>query len=123
MRIIAIGKPGKYKELIMEYEKRMRIDVIEYKENTKAEKMSEALKGYVIGLDIKGELVSSEDIAGLVKKDPTFVIGGPEGLPELEYDKRISFGRITLPHQMARLVLTEQIYRAETILKGKKYHK
>lgn len=55
-----------------------------------------------------------------------FVIGGPHGLaPELldELDRRLSLSPMTLPHEMARLVLAEQIYRAGTILRGEPYHR
>lgn len=55
-----------------------------------------------------------------------FIIGGPYGLDEAELEKhinnKISFGAITMPHGLAKLVLLEQIYRAETIHIGKKYH-
>lgn len=55
-----------------------------------------------------------------------FVVGGPHGLaPELldELDRRLSLSPMTLPHEMARLVLAEQIYRAGTILRGEPYHR
>jgi 23S rRNA (pseudouridine1915-N3)-methyltransferase len=55
-------------------------------------------------------------------QDLCFVIGGPFGL-ELEHvDHRISLGRITLPHQLARVVLLEQLYRGHKILAGEPYH-
>jgi len=60
-------------------------------------------------------------------KDHTvFVIGGPYGLDEEELNKiidtKINFGNMTFPHGLAKLVLSEQIYRVTTILSGKKYH-
>jgi 23S rRNA (pseudouridine1915-N3)-methyltransferase len=54
-------------------------------------------------------------------RDLCFVIGGPRGL-ELEADSRISLGRMTLPHQLARVVLLEQLYRAHKILAREPYH-
>ena len=87
----------------------------------------------LVALCVEGKLVSSEDIAALLAQragsgagDVAFVIGSSHGLSD-EVKRaaaaRISLGRITLPHQLARLVLTEQLYRACTINAGMKYHK
>jgi 23S rRNA (pseudouridine1915-N3)-methyltransferase len=54
-------------------------------------------------------------------RDLCFVIGGPKGL-DLEVDMRLSFGPMTLPHQLARVVLLEQLYRAHKILAREPYH-
>ena len=54
-------------------------------------------------------------------RDLCFVIGGPKGL-DLEADLRLSLGPMTLPHQLARVVLLEQIYRAHKILAREPYH-
>ena len=73
---------------------------------------------YLVALCVEGKQVSSEDLA--------FVIGSSHGLDDSvkrAAQARISLGRITLPHQLARLVLTEQLYRACTINTGMKYHK
>ena len=88
---------------------------------------------YLVALCVEGRPISSEELAGLLKSradsgagDIAFVIGSSHGLAEslkAEADARISLGRITLPHQLARLVLCEQIYRACTINAGMKYHK
>jgi 23S rRNA (pseudouridine1915-N3)-methyltransferase len=51
-----------------------------------------------------------------------FVIGGPRGLDLDRCDTRLSLGRLTLPHQLARVVLIEQLYRAHKILAGEPYH-
>ena len=82
---------------------------------------------------MEGKEVSSEELAALMARragsgagDMAFVIGSSHGLDERvkrAADLRISLGRITLPHQLARLVLTEQLYRACTINAGMKYHK
>jgi 23S rRNA (pseudouridine1915-N3)-methyltransferase len=55
-------------------------------------------------------------------RDLCFVIGGPRGLDLDECDTRLSLGRITLPHQLARVVLLEQLYRAHKILAREPYH-
>ena len=55
-------------------------------------------------------------------RDLCFVIGGPRGLDLEQCDTRLSLGRLTLPHQLARVVLLEQLYRAHKILAGEPYH-
>jgi 23S rRNA (pseudouridine1915-N3)-methyltransferase len=55
-------------------------------------------------------------------RDLCFVVGGPRGLDLEQCDTRLSLGRITLPHQLARVVLLEQLYRAHKILAGEPYH-
>lgn len=55
-------------------------------------------------------------------RDVCFVIGGPLGLQLEEVDHRFSLGPLTLPHQLARVVLLEQLYRAHKILAGEPYH-
>lgn len=94
-------------------------------------KILEKLKGKrVISLAVEGELVSSERFADVVAQESDlgelcFVIGGSYGLDSRikNLGKSISFGRVTLPHQLMRVVLTEQIYRAMTILNNITYHK
>lgn len=88
---------------------------------------------YVISLAIEGELVTSESLASKLdwcgingKSKVTFIIGGSLGLCDSikkRSDVLISFGRITLPHQLIRLVLTEQIYRTFRINNNQAYHK
>jgi 23S rRNA (pseudouridine1915-N3)-methyltransferase len=74
-----------------------------------------------------GQTFSSEEFAGWLEErrrdgsDLSFVIGGPKGL-ELQADARLSLGPMTLPHQLARVVLLEQIYRAHKILAREPYH-
>lgn len=87
----------------------------------------------LVALCVEGKLVSSEELAALLAEkagsgagDVAFVIGSSHGLADSVKKAaaaRISLGRITLPHQLARLVLTEQLYRACTINAGMKYHK
>ena len=87
---------------------------------------------YVIVLDVKGKLISSEELAAKFDKlaldgnsHITFVIGGAFGYTDAlrkRSDETISFSRMTFTHQMIRLLLIEQIYRAFKISRGKKYH-
>lgn len=88
---------------------------------------------FVVTLEILGEEFSSEKLAAKIKELQTygkssidFVIGGSNGLGEAvikRSDLAISFGRFTLPHQLMRVVLSEQIYRAFMINSGSTYHK
>ena len=87
---------------------------------------------HLFALDVQGKLVSSEDLAASFAKlalygcsEISFIIGGPFGLSDLvrrRADSCISFGRITLTHQMIRLLLLEQIYRAIKIDRHEPYH-
>lgn len=88
---------------------------------------------YVITLEIKGNQLSSEALADKVNKlgiegrsDITFVIGGSLGLSHevgQRADYTLSFSAMTFPHQMMRVILLEQIYRAFKINKNEQYHK
>ena len=88
---------------------------------------------YVIALAIEGELLSSEEFAARLEKlavtgtyHVVFVIGGSLGLSQAvlaRADRKISFGRMTYPHQLMRVILAEQIYRAARIARGEPYHK
>ncbi|WP_127529995.1 23S rRNA (pseudouridine(1915)-N(3))-methyltransferase RlmH [Paenibacillus kobensis] len=88
---------------------------------------------HVIALALDGELWSSEDLAVQLDKLATygkshvaFVIGGSTGLSPAvlrRAQQKLSFGRMTLPHQLMRLVLIEQVYRAVKINRGEPYHK
>lgn len=87
----------------------------------------------VVALDERGEALTSEGLAARLRqaersggRDVAFVVGGPSGLdPSLLRAAawKLSLSRLTLPHQLARLILVEQIYRALTILRGEPYHK
>ena len=98
-----------------------------------AERLKPHLKGYVIALAIEGKKYSSESFAkllgGLMDKGQgviTFVIGGSYGIHESikqSANTLVSFSDMTFPHTMFRLMFTEQIYRAFSILNGSAYHK
>jgi 23S rRNA (pseudouridine1915-N3)-methyltransferase len=88
---------------------------------------------YLIALDIKGKQLSSEALAEKIEtlsvygtSHITFVIGGSLGLSDEiinKADMKLSFSKMTFPHQLFRVILLEQIYRAFRIIKGEPYHK
>ena len=87
---------------------------------------------YVIAMCIEGKEISSEGLAekiaatAMTTSNITFIIGGSLGLSDevkARANHKISFGRITLPHQLMRVVLLEQIYRAFKINNNESYHK
>lgn len=90
-------------------------------------------RDFVVVLAIEGKTFSSEDFSKQLEQASikgystlTFIIGGSLGLAPIikkRANLSVSFGRLTLPHQLMRLVLVEQIYRAFTIQQGSPYHK
>ena len=88
---------------------------------------------HVIALAIDGEMWTSEQLSSHIERSATygqsrivFVIGGSLGLSDAvlrRADRKLSFGRLTFPHQLIRLVLVEQIYRAFKIIRGEPYHR
>lgn len=143
IRIIAIGKiKEKFtqewtQELLKRIPKYCQIEVFEQKElgsmEDEAERILNLVKpeDYLIALDVRGQSISSEELAVMLKrqlmqKNITFVIGSDKGISQKVLAKanyRMSLSRMTFTHQIARLLLIEQIYRAMTIIKGEKYHK
>ena len=152
INIVCIGnlKEKFSKEEQSEYSKRLsafcRLNIIELKEQNSlenpsviVEKESEqileklvSLKGFNILCDINSKQFSSEDfsseINSLMQTNSTinFIIGGSYGTSERLkkfVDKKVSFSLMTFPHNLFRIMLLEQIYRAFTILNGKTYHK
>lgn len=89
-------------------------------------------KDYIIALDIRGEEYDSEGLAARIERlsetrgHLCFVTGGPLGLSKKilhAADEILSLSKLTLTHEMSRLILLEQLYRAYTIIRGEKYHK
>ena len=88
---------------------------------------------FVVALEIRGEMLSSEELADFIERKQVsgtshiqFVIGGSLGLSEAvlrRADYRLSFSRMTFPHQLMRVVLLEQICRSFRIIAGEPYHK
>jgi len=89
-------------------------------------------KDLVVGLDERGKAPGSKGLAALLGtwledpgRAPCFVVGGPYGYTQearSRFDQTLSLGPYTLPHELARAVLLEQLYRALTILAGHPYH-
>jgi 23S rRNA (pseudouridine1915-N3)-methyltransferase len=104
-----------------------RVQVNEVRED---EKVTGRLpdRAFVCLLDREGDELDSIAFSHFLEErrqsgqDLCFVVGGPYGIELDRCDKRLSFGPITLPHQLARVVLLEQLYRAHKILAGEPYH-
>ena len=139
---VVVGKIKEsfYREAVEEYAKRMaRFAKLESKElpegaslETEAEDILKACKGHVIALAVEGEKISSEKLAAKIKnltdagKEITFVIGSSCGLAKKvkqAANERVSFSDMTFPHQLMRVILAEQVYRAFMINAGSTYHK
>jgi 23S rRNA (pseudouridine1915-N3)-methyltransferase len=85
----------------------------------------------IVVCDERGDALSSKEFAGLIGRHRdqgdamTFIIGGAYGLDDAVRTRSnyiVSFGPMTFPHELAKLMLTEQLYRAATILQGSGYH-
>ncbi len=142
-------KDARLKALIDDYLKRLshfvRCDVVEVKESkTRARKagidrdsqrISDRLPrgALTVLLDPNGAQWSSEELARRISgwenggtREVAFILGGPEGISEgflSSPDQRWSLSRLTLTHEMARMVMLEQLYRAYTIIRGLPYQK
>ncbi|AYF53886.1 23S rRNA (pseudouridine(1915)-N(3))-methyltransferase RlmH [Clostridium botulinum C] len=155
--IICVGKlKEKYlKQAIDEYSKRLsrycKLNIVELNDEKTPDNASEKdeliikqkegmrilshIKDsmYVIALDIKGKMVTSEELADLINdlgvrgnSNIALVIGGSLGLDEEILHRanyKLSFSKMTFPHQLMRVILLEQIYRAYRINSGEPYHK
>lgn len=145
IRVLWPGKVKKpyFKTAVEDYAKRIErlasFEIVETPEESvtdkgqsrRVRKESQALKSrqkapHVLYLSADGRMFSSEEFARWFEQtsgDIDFVLGGPHGCEAPEGAMKMSFGRMTLPHELARVVLLEQIYRALTILKRIPYHK
>ena len=148
MKKVTVLCVGKIKESylvdgIKEYAKRLSrycsfeiVEIPDEKGEREVKIESDALlgkmKGYCVLLDLKGKQVSSPELSQIMDKayltspEITFIIGGSEGVDERvreNANEKIAFGKVTYPHQLMRLILTEQIYRAFNISANTPYHK
>ena len=150
IKIICIGKIKEtyLREAIEEYKKRIskytQLEIIELEDYSfqdnkitlkkEKEKILKVInnKDYIITLEIEGKQMTSEEFASKIDKifiensNITFIIGGSYGLDE-EIKKlssfKLSFSKMTFPHQLFRLILLEQVYRAFKINNHEEYHK
>ena len=142
IRIICVGKL-KEKYLVdacLEYTKRIskysKIEIIELKDSNIKEEKDNILKyinkDYIITLEIEGDVIDSNNLAKKIdniflnNSNITFIIGGSDGLHD-DIKKisnyKLSFSKLTFPHQLFRVMLLEQIYRSFKILNNETYHK
>ena len=104
-----------------------KLEVIEVREDERVARRIPD-RAFVSLLDREGEAFDSVGFSRFLEdrrqqgRDVCFVIGGPTGIELEGVDHRFSLGAVTLPHQLARVVLLEQIYRAHKILAGEPYH-
>ena len=148
MKIICVGKVKEkfFVDAIKEYSKRIskytKLEIIEVADEAlesvamkkEGERILSKIKDndYVVTLEIEGNSLSSLEFAKKIdnnfnsNKNLTFVIGGSYGLDESvksRSDYKLSFSKFTFPHQLFRVILLEQIYRAYKINHNENYHK
>jgi 23S rRNA (pseudouridine1915-N3)-methyltransferase len=130
--ILAVGRlRPPYQDDVQHYRKMLgryaKVEAIELRDE---ERVTGRLPdgAFLVLLDSDGEEMDSLQFAEFIRerreagRDLCFVIGGPRGLDLDACDLKLSLGKITLPHQLARVVLLEQIYRAHKIIAGEPYH-
>jgi 23S rRNA (pseudouridine1915-N3)-methyltransferase len=130
--VIAVGRlRPPYADDVAHYQKLLaglaRVELIEVREDEQVARRIPD-RSFTVLLAAGGRTYDSESFSGLLEQrrqaglDLFFVIGGPRGLDLDAPDLRLSLGPMTLPHQLARVVLLEQLYRAHKILAGEPYH-
>lgn len=130
--VIAVGRlRPPYADDVQHYQKLIarhaRLELLQVREDERVlRRLPE--RAFVSLLDSRGEQMDSLDFSRWVQarresaRDLCLVVGGPYGLELEQVDHRLSLGPMTLPHQLARVVLLEQLYRAHKILAGEPYH-
>jgi 23S rRNA (pseudouridine1915-N3)-methyltransferase len=130
--VIAVGRlRPPFADDVQHYQKLLarhaKLELIELREEEKVPgRIPE--RAYVVLLDSDGRTFDSVEFSRWLEdrrqegRDLCFVVGGPRGLDLERADLKLSFGPMTLPHQLARVVLLEQLYRANKILAGEPYH-
>jgi 23S rRNA (pseudouridine1915-N3)-methyltransferase len=130
--VVAVGKlRPPFADDVQHYQKLLaghtRLELVEVREDDRVQRRLPD-RAFVSLLHRDGEKPDSLGFARFLEerrqsgRDLCFVIGGPFGLELDQVDHRLSLGEITLPHQLARVVLLEQLYRAHKILAREPYH-
>ncbi len=130
--LVSVGRLGApYADDVAHYAKLLsrytRLELVEVRD---AERVPRRLppEAFTSLLCAEGETYDSPSFAGFVEqrrqsgRDLAFVVGGAYGIELEAPDHRLSLGPMTLPHQLARVVLLEQLYRAHKIIAGEPYH-
>lgn len=136
MKIIAVGKlqTAGLKETFQHYFKQLKhIEIIEIKESTIEKEAAEILRlikdeKRIISLEIEGKILDTHDFCQLYEDElsTVFIIGGSHGIDQEVKSKaqhHISFSKMTFPHQLARVLLIEQLFRCDKIKHHHPYHK
>ncbi len=130
--VLAVGRlRPPFADDVQHYQKLLarhaRLELIEVRDDERvAGRIPE--RAFVCLLDSGGEELDSVGFSRFLeerrqsRQDLCFVIGGPRGLSLDDCDLKLSFGPMTLPHQLARVIVLEQLYRAHKILAGEPYH-
>lgn len=140
LHIVTIGQPKlayaklgweEYWNRLKHYHQ-LRVTHIADKQNDATHILAAAGNARIVALVIEGTQLSSQELATELDKrahdgrEICFIIGGPDGLPaavQAHADMAWSFGKLTLPHDLAMVVLLETLYRASTINSGHPYHR
>ena len=130
--VLAVGRlRPPFADDVQHYQKLLarhaRVELVEVREDEQVAKRIPE-RAFVSLLDAEGRQYDSPAFAAFLEerrqagRDVCFVVGGPFGLQLEQVDHRLSLGAMTLPHQLARVVLLEQLFRAHKILAGETYH-
>ena len=130
--VVAVGRlRPPYADDVQHYQqllaRHVRLELIEVREGDHVGRRLPE-RAFVSLLDLGGEAYDSPGFSRFLEdrrrsgRDLCFVVGGPFGLKLGQVDHRLCLGKMTLPHQLARVVLLEQIYRGHKILAGEPYH-
>jgi 23S rRNA (pseudouridine1915-N3)-methyltransferase len=130
--VVAVGKVRPpYADDVEHYRKMLgghaRVEIVEVREDDQVERRIPE-RAHRVLLDSRGRTYDSEAFARWLEdrrqagRDVCFVIGGADGIALARSDETLSFGPMTFPHQLARVLLLEQLYRAHKILAREPYH-